>query len=106
MIDGGSGVDTISGGAGNDRITGGEGADFMSGGDGADVYVYSSTKDSGRVDLMDFISDFNVVEDKFDFSEFSRADEFVFKGEDDFTAAARPKSGSRNCRATPSFNSI
>ena len=62
-IYGGSGNDTINGGEGDDQLVGGYGADVLTGKQGQDVFRYLDTRDTG-----DSITDFNVREDKIDFS--------------------------------------
>jgi Ca2+-binding RTX toxin-like protein len=71
-IEGGAGDDAINGGAGNDVIIGGSstGPEALTGGLGLDSFVYLSRNDSLAVGSSpsDFILDFEVGQDKLDFS--------------------------------------
>ncbi|MDJ0531103.1 MAG: Ig-like domain-containing protein [Xenococcaceae cyanobacterium MO_207.B15] len=64
IINGTPGRDNIPGTDGNDIITGDQGRDVISTGDGNDVLVYTSIVDAG-----DIVTDFEVGQDKFDFSQ-------------------------------------
>ncbi|MBL0370777.1 M10 family metallopeptidase C-terminal domain-containing protein [Rhizobium sp. KVB221] len=88
---GGAGADTISGGAGDDIITGGAGADKLTGGAGKDTFVYTGMSDTGAADHFDLITDFDVAEDKFDLTELSLTDVFVFTGTGAFTKGGEPE---------------
>ena len=57
------GIDEIIGGAGNDHFYGGPGADHITGGQGKDVFYFEQITDVG-----DVISDFELGEDKINFS--------------------------------------
>ncbi len=46
VIDGGSGIDTLTGGAGDDHIEGGGNADHLNGGGGHDIFIYTREGDS------------------------------------------------------------
>jgi len=64
---GGAGDDNIFGYDGNDKISGGLGKNHLSGGDGRDTFVFNHV---GRKNsnFTDVIYDFNMAEDKLDFS--------------------------------------
>ena len=64
-IDGGNGDDTLYGGFGNDTLDGGSGDDMLVGGAGADTFVVWLGMGS------DTITDFNLAEDRLDFSALS-----------------------------------
>ena len=66
-LNGGLGADIIKGGAGVDRIIGGAGNDTLIGGGGADTFVFGPG--FGR----DTINDFDVRQDKIDWSAFAGA---------------------------------
>lgn len=53
IINGTSGVDTLSGTSGDDTITGFAGGDAMTGGDGSDVFVMDQTGSAGGFDAID-----------------------------------------------------
>ncbi len=98
-LDGGAGDDRLYGGAGNDTLEGGTGTDFLSGGAGADIFVFRSVNASlpnsivngARLDVRDTIADFEVGQDKIDFSvidaDTTRVNDqaFHFIGEGGFT---------------------
>lgn len=75
VLYGGSDADTLRGGGGKDLLDGGSGRDTMTGGGGADIFVLSDNRDSGNIGglIGDLITDFNVFEDKLDFSGFIQA---------------------------------
>ncbi|PSB10085.1 calcium-binding protein [Pleurocapsa sp. CCALA 161] len=80
-LTGGEGEDRILGNAGDDTLTGGEDGDFLYGGEGADLFYLQEdiqntdfVINSGLFDLrnfqnIDYISDFNLGEDKIGISD-------------------------------------
>jgi len=68
ILSGGDGNDNLDGGADNDKLIGGSGADTLTGGEGADIFDYDAYADSLKANC-DTIVDFNVMEDKLDFSD-------------------------------------
>jgi len=62
-LEGGAGNDVLFGGAGNDYLSGGTGNDLLIGGAGADIFKFEAN--SGR----DKILDFNLHQDRIDFSD-------------------------------------
>ena len=63
-IDGREGDDSLSGGTGNDRLSGDAGNDTLTGGAGADEFFFASATAFG----LDFITDYNVLEDSIQFN--------------------------------------
>jgi Ca2+-binding RTX toxin-like protein len=58
ILNGEAGNDYLLGGFGNDLLNGGEGVDTLHGGEGEDTFAFDALSDG-----IDFISDFNVVDD-------------------------------------------
>ncbi|NQZ42573.1 MAG: VWA domain-containing protein, partial [Moritella sp.] len=70
ILFGQGGADTLIGGAGNDMLIGGSGNDILTGGSGIDTFVWLDGDDgSAAVRTVDLITDFNIDEDKLDFSD-------------------------------------
>ncbi|MBA5249819.1 MAG: calcium-binding protein, partial [Gammaproteobacteria bacterium] len=66
---GGDGYDILTGSAGDDILIGGIGSDVLEGGTGKDIFKFDSINESPNdYDYADFIKDFNIEEDKLDFS--------------------------------------
>ncbi len=93
-LNGGAGNDKLYGGSGNDLLNGGDGADLLFGqagadklygGTGNDTFGYTLTTDS-LLSAPDRIFDFDLEQDKVDFSKFdvnpstSAMDHFTFTG--------------------------
>ena len=82
---GGGGNDRLRGNAGDDVLTGGAGSDILTGGSGKDVFVFNPATDF-KNSYLDVITDFDVNEDRMDFSAFNLGSEedtnFAF---DDFS---------------------
>jgi Ca2+-binding RTX toxin-like protein len=65
-LSGGLGNDSLTGGLGADTMVGGAGTDLLTGGAGADRFVFSVMETSVN---RDTIADFNLLEDKIQFSK-------------------------------------
>ncbi|MEM9276263.1 MAG: calcium-binding protein [Cyanobacteria bacterium P01_F01_bin.143] len=84
-LDGGNGDDVLDGGDDSDTLIGGLGNDILTGGEGFDVFVF--TPEDSLIDgYVDIITDFDVNEDRIDFTAFELnidgASQFAF---DDFS---------------------
>ncbi len=92
-LEGFGGQDVIDGGAGDDALNGGGAGDILTGGAGADAFVFDGDPFDGAdvsadgrqiIGNEDFITDFNVNEDRFalDANDFAVDDTFVFQSLD------------------------
>ncbi len=63
------GNDRIKGGDDDDEIEGGEGTNTLIGGNGKDRFIYRTSRQESQTVLeADYITDFNVTDDVFEFS--------------------------------------
>jgi Ca2+-binding RTX toxin-like protein len=62
-ITSGSGDDSIFGSTGSDTVAGGLGVDTLIGGDGADVFVFDTATDTGHVNGVGRLVDYDIIFD-------------------------------------------
>lgn len=68
ILNGEAGTDKLYGNAGNDTLIASDGLDIMTGGEGQDKFVFMSGTGT------DLVTDFNLLEDKIDLSNFAQID--------------------------------
>ncbi|MEZ5813934.1 MAG: type I secretion C-terminal target domain-containing protein [Alphaproteobacteria bacterium] len=78
VLHGGNGNDFLDGGAGNDVLYGGDGSDILSGRGGADIFefrqgdtgvdtiYYADAREGDRLDISDFLDQFDPLQDAID----------------------------------------
>jgi Ca2+-binding RTX toxin-like protein len=74
---GGDDADKLNGGAGDDVLAGGTGRDVLAGGAGADRFMFMNEYPWYHIDQQEQVADFEVGQDKIDFTAFTNALSFV-----------------------------